>query len=337
MKKFKIITVIVLSLAIIGILFFAIFNQENNIAFTPTKNTSTNYNNYIFFNYLDYAYDKFAFVKDGLLKSKLTVIDSKNNYKNLSEINPPFSIYRDKIIHLNKENLTVTDINTNSDSLIQSNVYNFMVYKDSVIFHTNSLTNNKTDIEKNSLYIYDLVSEKKQILYKEVSAFCINKDKLFIITKENMLIEMSLDSLAVKDIMQIDITSYPIYFIVYKEKIILQNSTNRFDIIDLNSKEITPLYISNKSYNNNKVSFICDDNNFYYSFQATKTDGSVVINTAGDNNGLWKVNIETLEKEKVLDETFNSLYLFEENLLFGIRESNLFRIDTTNKCCEKIN
>lgn len=37
---------------------------------------------------------------------------------------------------------------------------------------------------------------------------------------------------------------------------------------------------------------------FYYSFQATEMNGSIVKNIKDTNNWLWSVNLTTLEKEK---------------------------------------
>lgn len=315
-------------LAIIScIMFFMFINIESNIKFTPKRITYVNYNNYDYWSCLDYKYDKFAFIETGLMKSRLTVVDSNNYYKNLNGVKGPFSIYKDKIIYLNKSKLMVANINSSSRSLIESDVFDFIVYQDMIIFNTNYST--KTNMSRNSLYSYDFNSGEKKILYKDVSAYRVYKNKLLIIAEENILKEISLDSFEIKDIMQLNISSYPINFMICKDKIILQDKANSFDIIDLKSKENSVFYISKESYRNNRIVFICDDNSFYYSFQATKTDGSIVINTNSDNNGLWKLDLNTLKNEKILDETFNDLYLFDD-LLFGVKNNKIFKINVEN-------
>ena len=52
-----------------------------------------------------------------------------------------------------------------------------------------------------------------------------------------------------------------------------------------------------------------------YSFQATRTDGSIVTDAESSDNGVWIVDPVIWETQKLCEETFGELYLFGDTLI----------------------
>ena len=83
---------------------------------------------------------------------------------------------------------------------------------------------------------------------------------------------------------------------------------------------------TDRCWANDKVIPTCDETHLYFSFHATKTNGSIVTKVKSKNNGVWYVNTETKEIRKICDMYFEDLFLCDDVLL-GASGKSLYRID----------
>jgi len=325
MKK----TVIILSVTVIFsiIVFGLLYNHKTYINLPFETQETINNNNYSDLNSIDYAYGKFAFLKNNLFNTKLTILNAEHKSKNLYGIKSPFRIYKDIILYLSDSDLTAKNIDNGKNTIVANDVKHFLIFEDKILYCTKS---------NSLLYIQKIYGNQKEVLFSGVEKFYIYNENVFVIDKENLLTEISLKDFTKNQIAKLEIQGYPFEIMVQNRNLIILDSTNQFDILNLDTKNTISFSMSEKSYDNNKTVFICDDDMFYYSFQATEMNGSIVKNIRDTNNGLWSVNLTTLEKEQIVKETFNELYLYDENMLIGLKDNCIYRIDTINKNYEKL-
>ena len=342
MKKIKIIFFIifpfVVLIGVISIFLYILTRPEKSVlSFIPEKESITNYNNYIYNehlynNYVDYNGNKFCWLKKGLLSSTLTIIDDEGNYKYFSGIGSQFQLYDNKIFHMKDRTLYSKDIETGKNKKIANNVDKFVAFENLVIFSTKNKWNNKIGQWENKLYAYNYKTKEKNIIYENVYRFLINDKKLFIVDFDDVLFELSINDFSATKLHEIDVKAAP-YNVFVQGNLWIFFFGNKFDVLDLEKNELVTITVYEGFISDMK--FICDKNNMFLSYQAKDNNGSFVFNKKDENNGLWKINSETLEKEKISDEIFERLYLFG-NDLFGVKKNSLYQINIDTYEVKKI-
>ena len=76
---------------------------------------------------------------------------------------------------------------------------------------------------------------------------------------------------------------------------------------------------------NDRAYLICDETQIFFSYHATRTNGSIVTDIESENNGVWQINAETKEVRKISDTYFHSLYLCD-GILWGVSDGEISRI-----------
>lgn len=303
-----------------------LLEDKEKVPYQPEELATVNYNNYLQDNLIDYKGNMFACLEKELFASKLVLTDNMGDTKQVDGIYAPFQLYKDCVVFLKGNQLRLKELTEGNTLKIASGVQHFLVYKDLVLYLS----------EMNQLYAYDLLQEEQRLLYEDVIQYCMHQEKLFVVDKNDMLVELSLSDNSKKEICSLEIQAYPFTIMSQGQYLVIDYAPNSLGFLDIESSEIKSFSLTDSQYANHKITFICDDSYVFFSFQATKTNGSIVTDIVDDNNGVWKINPQTLEKEKIVSETFDTLYLFEEKLLFGTKNNMIYKIDIEDKQITRI-
>ena len=331
MKKKLIIPIAIVLLLAITFTVFSVINSKVSVAFTPSKISGVNYNNYTNENSIDYKDNKFAYIESNLFGSKLLIKDDAGKITSLKGVTAPFQLTEDGVAFIKNQDLYLQKLDEQKPTLIEKQVAKFYVYNNDIIYSTIFQWNtNKKQPSK--LLVYNVGTKKIKTLHKDISDFCLGNDKVYVdyTDYENDIenfIEISLKDFKVKKIAQIEIQSYPFGFQANNKKIVLHHITNTFTFIDPETKEIKNVRAHKSEHANDLIIFVLDNENLYFSYQATNTNGSLVSDENDETNGTYKIDLKTYEKQKITDEVFDELYLFENNQLFGIKDKQIININ----------
>ena len=130
-----------------------------------------------------------------------------------------------------------------------------------------------------------------------------------------------------KKTIKIDIPAFPFRFMLQGDKIVYEHQ-NSLRLVSLYSGEMEEITFTKRTHANDDFVFICDKEQIFVSFCARNTNGSIVSDVKDKSNGLWKINLLTLQAEKISEETYDELFLVGD-VLFGIFENNVFQISTS--------
>ena len=318
-------------LLIIGVVVVKkIFFDADTLTFTPESDIGVNYNNYVAGNgALDYRYGKFAW-RNG---NDLTVVDDAGTVSTRWWGNYSFQLYKDGIVYLQFHELMITDEN-NESLTVAKNVTEFMVFENSILYSSEN-----GDVE--CLYLYDLetMTHTKLITADEVVVFCASNDKIYVLTLADGG-ALSKGTLTVfKDGVNVGssefhITSYPFYFMVVDETMVYEKD-NALMFYDLNSGKTQEVKISDRTTVDNFV-YILNDRYAFVSYQALKYNGSLTSTAESEFNGLWMIDLSTMQKEKISDEIFYELMLYSDDFLVGINSEGVFHISKDGNLTELI-
>jgi hypothetical protein len=116
-----------------------------------------------------------------------------------------------------------------------------------------------------------------------------------------------------------------------QENLLFIENTNELLILDLDTNEYRTIEFADRNGGLNYQSLIVSDSYVFASFQYQKSIDYLITYPADhESNGLWKIDPQTLEKEKICDESFVQLYLFGDHL-YGERNGKIYKIDWQNK------
>ena len=320
MKKKVVIIGIIVSIGVLLMFILCSFigalrPEQLNIEVKPMH--SVNYNNYVVDNCLDYKSGVLAWQSNSFWGPKITVVSQNNDTTVLRGITAPFQILDNRIIHIKNGTLISTTINNQRNEQIGKNVSSFLANKNRVLFLSN-----------NHLVQYELDSKNTCTLKENVYQFFLHHDMLYTIDMEGRLSQLTTDGIWYEKFTIPDM-NYPFYAMPC-ENALIYLWQNELRVVDLSDGTIEKISLSDNSYANNRIVYICDDRNLFVSFQATETDGSIVKDVNHSDNGTWRINLQTMEKERVLYETFQQLYLFDGSLLMALKDNQLYQICIEN-------
>lgn len=301
---------------LIGILgFHVISTQESDeLALSIVPVTQINYNNYVCDNQVDFKGNLFAWQESNIFSSKVSLLNDSGEHSVLTGVTAPFQLLEDRVLFVKEGILYQRILSTRTDTLIAENVYSFIAMEHTVLY-----------ISEDTLFQYDLDDGKAKPLGENAYCFFIHHDQICIAENDGKIMRLESDG-TWSLLCSFPITSYP-FFIMSMGDYIVCEQTNALLLINTISGVTETVRVSEHNYATNRVAFICDNNRLFVSFQATKADGSIVFDVAHADNGVWSVDPETKEIRKLCDESFSQLYLFEGNLLFGVKNNYLYQID----------
>lgn len=315
-KKVWITLIVVGAVALISLMVWLICmaNAPAKLDTSVEPISQVNYNNYNAFSRLDYKGGELAWQHDFLRVNKLTILDDGGNTTMLTDISAPFQLAGDRIVYEKDDQLRYRIRSNGEDDLIAGDVYHFLVVEDGVLYLSGS-----------TLYRY-YWDDRNDTLAYGIYEFYYYNGRVYAVTKNDRLVEpvspgnwreiydFYNDQLPQRLQFQGDHAIYE-----------FQNELHYISLTDGSTKTIP---IAEGSDVSSKVGFICDEEQMYLSFQAIRYNGSIVNDIEDAHNGLWRVDSETGHQEKLSDQYFHQLYLFEGDQLFGVIDQDLYQIDT---------
>lgn len=306
---FTLLVTVVLLAVILGLLVWQKGREKPVFRFLGAEN----YNNYILDNDVDYKDGQFAWQTKTLFGSKLVLLDDAGKSVTINGISAPFQLLDDGVVFVKNGKLIGREIAESRDITIAGDVSGFVAVEDFVYYRS-----------KESLFVFDIDREVKQLLATSVVCFYVHNEQLHILDAEGGLSRLEADGEWTL-LHRIQIPQYPFYVMPQGESVVYL-SGNDLIFVDLVNGNVDIVSLGDISQTNHQIHFICDDNQLFLSFQARKTDGSIVTDTEHSLNGVWSVDAVTRTPKKLCDETFDRLYLFGDNGLFGTKEGKLHQI-----------
>lgn len=326
MKKKSIVLLLigVVVLTFLVVTFVFTMNDYNQtLAFTPKETTKINYNNYATSNSVDYRNGRFAWSTGTVLGVTGTVVNSDGKVQKIHGAGEQIQLFDGGTVFLNQNTLT---INKERKSRIAKNVDSFMAIGTGILYSQLSDSYEKT------LYWYDAETETSKAVAQNVAAYCADEQKLLVLDNSGWVTLYS-EATAEKKL-QLEIQSYPIVMMLQND-CLLYRLSNRLCLWNPDTGTAKEILLSEGEYVNDRMSFICDKDRIVCSFQATRTDGSIVTDIDSPNNGVWSIDPLTLKKQKLCNETFEELYLFDD-MLVGKNEKGIYQISLADGELTKI-
>lgn len=330
-KSIILISAICLSvlLLIIGVVVVKmIFFDADALTITPESDIGVNYNNYVAGNgALDYRYGKFAWRNGNVL----TVVDDSGTVSTRWWGNYSFQLHKDGIVYLQFHELMITDEN-NEPHTVAKNVTEFVVLENSILY----LSENGDD---ECLYSYDLetITYTKLIESDDVIGFCVSDDRVYVLTdsatsKETLTV---FENGVIVDNREFNVVYFPFYMMAVGETLVYKDG-NALAFYDLNTEKTNVVKISERTIQDNFV-YAVNDKYAVVSYQALNYNGSLVSTAESESNGLWMIDLSTMQKEKISDETFYELYLYGDDFLVGVNSKGVFHISKDGSLTVLIN
>lgn len=317
--------------------FGVIEKQPSGILFTPENVTDVNYNNYNNFineNSMDCRDGYFAWLNRGVNSNTLIVADKNGSCQSFDGIGRSFQLDGDLVYYTDASyRLCVRDLKSGQVSVIAQDVFDFIVFEKWIVYdlaksitdgfgiHTSS----ETDV---SLFVYDTESKTTKKLLDEAREYFIYQKELYVLNDMgNHLVKVDLENATVTTVFQSD-EVYVMEDVMPSGKYLLYYGGWEVDLYVYNREngEVTTLICSEIGDNTEGASYIADDENIFVSVQRCVGD-KFSFEIDHEDNGLWRIDPETLTAEKVLPDVFYGLYL-TDGFLYGRKDGRIYQIDT---------
>ena len=315
-KRTVICLLIVLGALLVAFAAFCLLKSERTLSFVPKTEITANYNNYVYANSLDYYSNVFAWKRGGLLGSELITVDGSGNDSRTRIGADRFQCIGEKTVRLNNGILVA-----NGGERIASEVDSF------VAFDCGMLYLKQTDSDDSVLYWYDTTDKSHTEVMQDVLAYCVDEGRIVILQNDGWLSVCSEDS--VERTVRIEVPYLPFRFMLFQDCAVYPEKNDIF-LVNILTGEKKTVAFTERIYANDRLVYICDDEQIFVSFGATNTNGSIVSSVDDPANGLWKIDPVTFAAEKVSERFFDELYLFGGEL-FGISGDNVYQISASSK------
>lgn len=278
-----------------------------------------NYNNYLYDTHLDYLSSQIAWKKPSALNSAVNIFDANGEMVTISGISSPFQLMNDQIIHLKNGTLRSCAIDSKDEQILAKDVSQFIAMPHAVVY-----TSLDSDYHMN-LFWYNWESGAIQHLHEDIVTFHVQNDVVYILDQNDYLLRLEED-LSWTRLTKISADHFPIHFLAVGDYVVYESS-NIIKFVNIYTGESEYVRFVEDGYVNNAYVMNGDDKQLFVSFQATTTNGSLIFDKENESNGLWRIDPQSKEKNKLCGETFEELYLYEGNQLFGIKNNALYQID----------
>ena len=303
-KGIVILVAAIVILALSGIICALLINMHNQTPrFLPKEKTQINYNNYVAGNSVDYRDGRFAWSNSSIFGAMGTVVHADGQVQRIYGADEQIQLLDGGTAFLNRG---VLFVNKESRIRVAENVDSFVAIGASILYLQVS------DSYESTLVCYDVQAQTSKTVVSNVEAYCVDEHRLIVVDDKGGVTLYT--ETAVEKKIEIEIPSYPFAVMLQGENL-LYKSANQLCLLNLDTGAKRELSLSADGYSNHRIRFICDKERIVYSFQATRTDGSIVTDAESSDNGVWIVDPVILETQKLCEETFGELYLFGDTLI----------------------
>lgn len=295
---------------------------ETDSVSNVSRNASTFYYDGDIVVYLDKPIISELFYYDIASLSTLIIKNKHGETKKLKGISSPFVVAGDNIFYLDSSYaFCYKNIREEKGGKIESYMYNeFCEYNGDVYY---------IDIN-NNLVKYDVEAEEKTVIFADVGNFFIKDGSANILPSFSAyMVSISLDDTTDCNIRQFDLDGESIADARSFNGGYILWLMNGSIIIYPEKEESGHSYVI-KSERGNTVSCICNDSKIIFSQKNYTVDGSIYYRTWEDllskENGTWEVDYNTGKKRKITDDTYEELFLYTDEILFGRNSKEIYVI-----------
>lgn len=108
---------------------------------------------------------------------------------------------------------------------------------------------------------------------------------------------------------------FPYYLQISNDVLVIQSKN--FHLLNLNTLQESIFEIPGGCIYRN-VSYICEENTIYYSYEGRIVDGSIAYRDhENEHNGTWKIDMTTGQRERISEASYSELYCFDKTHLYG--------------------
>lgn len=326
LKKCIFITVLIaISIACIVALIISLFHvadafsNPGSLTITPSTDITVNYNNYILnTGSFDYKYGMFAWSYN----DDLNIVDNTDTSKKIENVGNTFQLHLKGVVYLKHGRLTLVDEN-NNHSLIAENVEKFIVRRNEILYTSCA------ESCDSRLYVCNTETMQSIELSENVVAFSVDEGQMYVLTRNTAkgLMDGTLTVFSGnKPTKTVDfhLPYLPFDFMVVGETIIFENE-NDMVLFDLKEEKETRLSISDRTIRDELV-YIANNKYIFVSYQSLEYDGSIIKESKHEANGLWRIDLSTMQKEKISDNTFENLFLCGNDFLVGTIQGDVYTV-----------
>ncbi|MBP3300080.1 MAG: PQQ-binding-like beta-propeller repeat protein [Clostridia bacterium] len=324
MKKFFLISlgVILFLLFVVVLLWFFVPRKIPNVLISSNY-SKTNSNNYIRNeNFLDKSDDCVAIWNTRLFIPCITVWEKDGARRTVYGVNK-FMLDNGYLYYLDGNSLYRMSIDTGASDVVMDPVYDFYVHNNNLVYISG--------VEGRFLFQNFSTGQKKEIA-EDVYCFWVNGDLIYYVGETNReLVVYSLNT-GVVDSFNTSYTVNPYYddLYFYEDTVVhFDDISDSINILNLNSFQEKDISLFGEPIpDQNHIRIAVNDKYLYLSFQKRNSSGSVVWNVSDlETNGLWCIDLESGEKKRISEKTFDSLFVTDSHL-FGITPlQELYSVD----------
>ena len=294
---------------------------SNLKAFSPENPEYVNYNNYFnCSNYhgglMDYRNGILAYRSDAYVDDEVVVgnVQADADTQYLKGVNAPFQLTDQGVLFKEGQALYHRDREGN-EVLISQYADRYAAWKNYVIYIV--ISSGKETI--NTLYLFDLQTQETIQLKENINKFNLYDNCVYAFAiSEDMVYRIPLDTLIPQAIGKVAMNqSFEVQFV---DGYMVRNYDDQsFVLIDLNTFQTRVLPFNEDPNREASITFLCEGDIIYYSCMASIRDGSLAYpDFDHPQNGTWKLNIHTGEKECISKQWFFDLYCFDKTHLYGV-------------------
>lgn len=311
------------------------FRTPKVVADIPKEFYETNDNNFVNKNMLDLNEKYVAAATFVGLHMKLVVLnDNKPIFTKFTRTDICFRLHDDTLYYLDRTTLYKVDLKTDEETVFRTNVRLFHLYEDLLIYETmgdytasieselisvNLKTQEQTlimtGLSRHSLFdgvLYYQKHDEPGTFDERLKVLSLKDGSHSVLTPDNLKV------VHLTELMQI--YDEDIVFIYTGSLFLLSTETNEIRTAPF-APEGYPLFTS--------PLFACKDGFVYAPFAQYDLVWYNLIRKEHETNGLWRISVDTLEKEKVSDVNYCSVACFGDSLIvFSYDDVCIFNTET---------
>lgn len=327
--KYIILISFVLLLALLLVLFGALyfvgfFKTVTLVGDIPQGFHIANDNNYVENNRFDANETYIGFITEHGFFTKLTILKDTESVYTVYNTHYKFRLVEDKLVYLKDNTLYFVDLLSKKKTKVSNSVRKFALWQGDIVY---------IDSARDQLIIYDFDTKKSVLVESGVNRFSLLGNDAYIIPLG------AHSSFCKKSLLHGTETT------IFSHELVVESWNNRYfrkcgeEIVWIDGRS---LMFSNLDTGVSRETQILPDNfsQVYYQWYTIDNnyayvslqkyynyDHLLLLLQEDESNGLWRVNVETLKKEKVSDVRYTSLAYFGDHLV-GTFENELYIIDT---------
>lgn len=296
-----------------------------DIEIDPEPEVSVNCNNYSdYSNRIDYRNGRFGFLSEACV---LTITDGENEDLVFRFVDS-FALSSNHVLIENNGMLFVRSFSPAKKTYIDNSV-DYFATDDTAAYY----------LSEECVYRYRYEDGSKELMAENIESLVLKDGYMLCIrslnTDSSELLKIATDTTSVETVCVFD---YDIHFYhrtqVCGEYLVIIDWCNP-TYVNLNSGEVNSLVLDD-IITYGEITWRCSEEFAYFSYLKRKNNKPIYTNQPSPFNGLWRIDHQTFEKEKISDIPFSYLFVVSDEEIYGIYDEGLYKINAVTKTVKKV-